>query len=139
MKRIVHTAAVILGAGSLVLGASSAAAQSPGGNAPRQDRTRTELRQHQPGTGAPANQVKKQLRSRSGGATQPGAGATGVGPGGSGSGPTQGGKGYGPGGGSGNQGAGPRDGSGYGPGDCSQPGAGSGTQRRTGKSLRGRG
>lgn len=138
MKRIAHTTAVLLGAGSLVLAASWAAAQAPGGNTPRQDRTRTELRQHQPGTGSPANQVKKQLRSRSkdggqAGATEIGAGAAGQGTGGG-----QG-KKYGPGDGSGNQGMGPRDGSGYGPGDCTQPGSGTGSQRRVGRAVKGRG
>lgn len=141
MKGNVNLATTLLAASSLFV-AGSALAQTPGGNpTPGQDRTRSELRQHQPGTGNPATQLKKQLRSRSKDGSQAGAAAAGAGAGfaGQGSGQNNGGKKYSPGDGSGNQGVGPRDGSGYGPGDCTQPNGGSGTQRRVGRVGRGRG
>lgn len=128
MKGAMYRLLTVVAVAAMALGAQEVAAQSQGDNgAGKQDQVRSQLRQHEPGTGTPANQVKKQLRTRQASGNQPGptagptAGATALG---------QGGKKYGPGDGTGNQGVGPRDGSGYGPGTGTMSGTGS--QRRAG-------
>lgn len=135
MQHRVRLAATIFGAISFLLITGWVPGQTPGGNpAPRQDRTRTELRQHQPGTSNPGSQLKKQLRGRIKGDSQAGGATASTGSGPAATEKKGGGKKYGPVDGSGNQGAGPRDGSGFGPGDCSQPKGSSGTRRRAGGS-----